>query len=141
MSILLITHDLGVVAEVAHRVVVMYAGKVVEQGGVRDVFERPQHPYTAGLLQSIPKLDGTATRLRPIEGNVPDASRFPNGCRFHPRCRFRLPRCSDVVPVLTPRRGLHVGEVPHASACFFRDEHPAADLLDDAPTRSGRGEQ
>ncbi|HEX4335557.1 MAG TPA: ABC transporter ATP-binding protein [Polyangiaceae bacterium] len=125
MAILLITHDLGVVAETAHRVVVMYAGRVVEQGTATDVFARPQHPYTAGLFRSLPRLD-TDEALRPIEGSVPDALRFPSGCRFHPRCPYAMPVCREKTPLLAPRGT--AGE-PHLSACFYVDEHPEADLF------------
>ncbi len=129
MSILLITHDLGVVAEVAHRAVVMYAGRVVEQASVLDLFDRPRHPYTAGLFQSLPSLGSQGhERLRPIPGNVPDALRLPSGCRFHPRCRFRVDRCSDVAPALRETLGEH-GDHPRHHACHYTDLHPRADLL------------
>ncbi len=111
MSVLLITHDLGVVAETAHRVVVMYAGKVVEQAGVEELFAGPRHPYTVGLLGSLPKLDGVGERLTPIEGNVPDARQMPSGCRFHPRCPLAQPRCESEEPPLE-------GEPAHRVACW-----------------------
>jgi oligopeptide/dipeptide ABC transporter ATP-binding protein len=132
MSILLITHDLGVVAETAHRVVVMYAGAVVERAFVDDLFERPRHPYTAGLFLSLPQLESET--LRPIEGTVPDALRLPPGCRFHPRCPFAMPVCREREPGLT-ERGLQA-ERPHVSACFYVDEHPDADLI--ALSKKGR---
>jgi peptide/nickel transport system ATP-binding protein len=125
MGILLITHDLGVVAETAHRVIVMYAGRVVEQGTATAIFARPRHPYTAGLFRSLPRLD-TDDALRPIEGTVPDALRFPGGCRFHPRCPYALPVCSERVPPLVERA---TGQEPHGSACFYVDEHPDVDLF------------
>ena len=128
MSILLITHDLGVVAEVAQRVVVMYAGNVVESAEVKDLFERPRHPYTAGLFHSIPRLHvEEEEELEPIEGNVPDALRFPSGCKFHPRCRFALERCSREDPTMRERGSAGPGS--HRSACWYVDEHPEADLL------------
>ena len=86
MSILMITHDLGVVAENADTVAVMYASRVVEFATVEDLFDRPSHPYTAGLFRSMPKLGGTAHRLETIAGNVPNPASFPCGCKFHPRC-------------------------------------------------------
>jgi oligopeptide/dipeptide ABC transporter ATP-binding protein len=134
MSILLITHDLGVVAETARRVVVMYAGAVVERAFVEDLFERPRHPYTAGLLLSLPQLEGDTETLRPIEGTVPDALRLPSGCRFHPRCPFAMPVCRERDPELSPRH--QDPERPHVSACFYVDEHPDADLV--ALSKKGR---
>jgi oligopeptide/dipeptide ABC transporter ATP-binding protein len=127
MSIVLITHDLGVVAETAERVVVMYAGTVVERATVLSLFAKPRHPYTAGLFLSLPSLDAGTAKLRPIEGTVPDAMHLPNGCRFHPRCPFALPICTEREPALTRREA--VGEPPHESACFYVDEHPGADLV------------
>ena len=133
MSIVLITHDLGVVAETAERVVVMYAGTVVERAAVLSLFERPRHPYTAGLFLSLPSHEESADRLRPIEGAVPDAMNLPSGCRFHPRCPLALPVCKEREPLLTLRG--KPGEPPHESACFYVDEHPDADLV--ALTRNG----
>ena len=101
MSILLITHDLGVVAENAQDVVVMYAGRVVERATVRDLFARPMHPYTRGLLESIPSAKPAASRrLRTIEGMVPDLRRLPAGCRFTDRCPMRIEKCSQEEPPL-----------------------------------------
>jgi peptide/nickel transport system ATP-binding protein len=103
-SILLITHDLGVVAENAQYVVVMYAGRVVERARVRDLFARPMHPYTRGLLDSVPRpgsLVGSKRRLRAIEGLVPDLRRLPPGCRFADRCPMRVERCTREEPELT----------------------------------------
>ncbi|MFT5089325.1 MAG: oligopeptide/dipeptide ABC transporter ATP-binding protein [Candidatus Latescibacterota bacterium] len=93
MAILMITHDLGVIAEVADRVAVMYAGQVVEYASTQDLFARPQHPYTRGLMQSIPHLEEKRDRLEIIEGMVPDARSFPSGCRFAPRCKLAEERC------------------------------------------------
>ncbi len=103
MSILLITHDLGVVAETCDDVAVMYGGRVVERGSVEDVFGSPQHPYTEALLQSIPMLGMTqAEPLRVIRGNVPNPLEWPKGCRFAPRCDYAFERCQTEVPPLFP---------------------------------------
>jgi len=102
MSIVLITHDLGVIAEMADEVAVMYAGKVVETAPVQAIFEDPQHPYTLGLLGSIPRIDADLERLLAIEGTVPPPFAFPPGCRFHPRCVFQAARCRAEVPSLRP---------------------------------------
>lgn len=93
MSVILITHDLGVVAEVCDRVVVMYASKVVETGDVRTIFHNPRHPYTLGLMNSIPKLGAEVERLEIIDGNVPNPTSFPSGCHFHPRCKYATENC------------------------------------------------
>ena len=103
MSILFITHDLGVVAEMADRVVVMYAGRAVEEGDVNDIFARPQMPYTLGLMNSIPRVDRAAEhqdRLEAIPGNVPNPLYLPEGCAFHPRCRFATDECKQAIPAL-----------------------------------------
>lgn len=92
-AILLITHDLGVVAEMADRVLVMYAGQVVEEASVTELFDHPKHPYTKGLLESIPKLDEEQKRLSQIKGIVPSSDEFPEGCRFAPRCKFATEEC------------------------------------------------
>ncbi len=99
-AIVLITHDLGVVAEMADDVAVMYAGQIVERAAVRDLFARPEHPYTVGLLGSIPRLDEKRERLPSIEGRVPDMSRPPPGCRFAARCPFVEPECRTTAPAL-----------------------------------------
>lgn len=99
LAVLLITHDLGVVAEVADRVAVMYTGKIVEQSPVGELFARPKHPYTEGLLRSVPKLTAEqvakAERLETIEGVVPSPTSLPPGCHFAPRCSHRMPRCTE----------------------------------------------
>jgi peptide/nickel transport system ATP-binding protein len=111
-AILLITHDLGVVAEFVDEVVVMYAGRVVERAAVRDLFRRPMHPYTEGLLRSIPRMTGTAHRLPQIAGAVPSPNAFPPGCRFHPRCALARPICGEMQPpLLEPEAG-------HLAACW-----------------------
>ena len=100
MAVLLITHDLGVVAETAERVVVMYAGKVVEEAPVRTLFHTPRHPYTEGLLRSIPRLDERRESLPVIDGMVPNLLDLPSGCRFHPRCPRAERRCREEAPAL-----------------------------------------
>lgn len=100
MSCIMITHDFGVVAEVADRVVVLYAGRVVEQAGTGELFVNPLHPYTRGLLKSIPDIDETGSRLHAIEGVVPDGFSLPRGCHFHPRCPECMPVCRDREPEL-----------------------------------------
>jgi peptide/nickel transport system ATP-binding protein len=101
-AIMLITHAMGVVAETAQRVAVMYAGKVVEEAPVEELFARPRHPYTQGLIRSIPRLDraGAKTRLQAIPGTVPSLADLPPGCRFAPRCPFAMPVCTRAVPPL-----------------------------------------
>lgn len=93
-SILLITHDLGVVAKMCQKVAVMYAGHVVEHGHLQHIYKNPKHPYTLGLLAATPKIGQTKDRLETIEGNVPDLSELPEGCLFHPRCEFRTNECA-----------------------------------------------
>jgi oligopeptide/dipeptide ABC transporter ATP-binding protein len=111
-AILLITHDLGVVAEMADRVVVMYAGQVVEQATVQDLFDMPQHPYTVGLLGAIPSIDGPRARLAAIDGMVPAATAMPAGCRFASRCPFADERCHREAPPLA------TVEPGHLSRCW-----------------------
>ena len=111
MSILFITHDLGVVAEIADRVVVMYAGRAVEEGDVDDIFADPQMPYTLGLMNSIPRVDKAAEhqeRLEAIPGNVPNPLYLPPGCSFHPRCRFVKDKCKEAIPPLEDTGGGHM---------------------------------
>ncbi|HUR36025.1 MAG TPA: ABC transporter ATP-binding protein [Vicinamibacterales bacterium] len=121
MAVILITHDLGVVAETADHVAVMYAGRVVEYCDVRSAFRKPLHPYTAGLQASLPKLGETQDRLRVIPGTVPNPARFPVGCRFHPRCPVAQNRCladPDLVAI----------EPGHLSRCFRAGEIAAGTL-------------
>ncbi|HEY1288663.1 MAG TPA: ABC transporter ATP-binding protein [Burkholderiales bacterium] len=111
-AIILITHDLGVIAELADDVIVMYAGQVVERCPVSALFAEPHHPYTIGLLGSIPRLDLAQQRLSAIEGTVPDAAAMPAGCRFHARCPFAVEKClSDAPPLGEIRKG-------HFAACW-----------------------
>jgi oligopeptide/dipeptide ABC transporter ATP-binding protein len=112
-SILLITHDLAVVAEVADKVCVMYAGVIVEQGPVREVFQRPLHPYAQGLLASIPRIDQPNKELSSIPGSVPDLINPPTGCRFHPRCPYAMPICKESRPPMT------LEGTDHHVACYL----------------------
>jgi peptide/nickel transport system ATP-binding protein len=116
MAVVLITHDLGVVAETCDHVVVMYAGKVVEQGTAEDIFYRPTHPYTKGLLNSIPSHSGDKVkrdRLETIPGLVPNLLRLPKGCRFQERCTRRQAKCSEAEPALEMK------STGHVAACYF----------------------
>jgi peptide/nickel transport system ATP-binding protein len=117
-AILLITHDLGVVAGVADRVVVMYAGRAVETGGIYNVFGHPRHPYTLGLLASLPRLDDRGReRLVPIPGSPPSMVHPPPACAFHPRCPFAREMCHEETPLLRPIEG-----TAQCSACHFAEE-------------------
>ena len=115
LSLLLITHDLGVVAETADRVAVMYGGRIVEEGPVRAIFREPQHPYTRGLLASMPGRS-TGRRLRAIEGSVPVLGAFPTGCAFHPRCPDRFEPCNG-----EPPQAYRVGEA-HTARCYLHTD-------------------
>jgi len=106
-AIILITHDLGVIAELADEVIVMYAGQVIERCAAPRLFSEPQHPYTVGLLGSIPQLHLDQERLSAIEGFVPDAAAMPAGCRFHPRCPFAVEKCFQEIPPLMEIRKDH----------------------------------
>jgi peptide/nickel transport system ATP-binding protein len=119
-SVMLITHDMGVIAETADRVCVLYAGRLAEIGGVRDVVKRPQHPYTAGLMAAIPSLgDALGARLAQIPGSMPRLGAIPDGCAFHPRCSFAFDRCIAERP---PLYATACGE----TACFLRDPQRVA---------------
>jgi len=112
MSVALITHDLGVIAEFADRVVVMYAGQVVESSPVEVLFTQPLHPYTQGLLAAIPRLDGDTGRLSSIPGSIPDPAQHVPGCRFSPRCPQALPECHVSAPALTEVDGRRLSRCP-----------------------------
>ncbi len=114
MAIILITHDLGIVAEMADEVAVMYSGRVVERAPGAAIFDDPQHPYTLGLLGSIPKIEDTRERLLAIEGTVPPPFDLPSGCRFHPRCVFADAACAAQDPPLREINGLHRVACLHA---------------------------
>lgn len=111
MAMVLITHDLGVVAETCDKVAIMYAGQIVEAGNIVDVYDNPKHPYTRGLFESIPKLDEDSERLIPIEGSISNAADLPTGCYFHPRCRYCQDICKQQQP---PQQG---GD--HKFMCHF----------------------
>ncbi|HWI51212.1 MAG TPA: ABC transporter ATP-binding protein [Symbiobacteriaceae bacterium] len=116
MSIVLITHDMGVAAEMADRIIVMYAGKIVEEGAVIDLFDNPKHPYTMGLLASIPGYNGVrGGRLHTIKGTIPNIAKMPPGCRFHPRCPYAMDSCMAQQPELKDQHG-------HRVACLRADE-------------------
>ena len=101
-AVMLVTHDMGVIAEIADRVAVMYAGRIVETGPTRDIIAAPRHPYTVGLMQSIPRIDGQRGRLNQIEGSMPRLDEIPSGCPFHPRCPHAFDRCRHERPDLLP---------------------------------------
>jgi peptide/nickel transport system ATP-binding protein len=127
-AIVIITHDLGVVAEVADDVLVMYAGNVVEEAEVHDLFNRPQHPYTWGLMGSLPRLEADVDRLTQIPGQPPSLLRPPSGCRFHPRCPYVMEVCKTTFPELEPV----AGDADHRQRCHLDQEtkdREAAKLL------------
>lgn len=117
-SVMLITHDMGVVAQAADRVAVMYAGRLVEVGPVEDVIRNPRHPYTQGLMGAIPNLAGKARRLTQIDGAMPRLSNIPAGCAFHPRCPRAMAQCHGEIPVLA-------GDGGHRAACWLSESTPA----------------
>ena len=130
LAVLLITHDLGVVAEVADRVAVMYTGKIVEESPVGELFARPRHPYTEGLLRSVPKLTAEHVarkeRLETIEGVVPSPTDLPPGCHFAPRCQYRIPRCTEgEIPLYDLERGVKVRCVLFDLAAAVTADHQA----------------
>jgi len=119
-TIILITHDLGVLADIADDIFVMYAGRVMERGPRRAVYRAPHHPYTAGLIEALPSRDRGRGRLRPIPGQPPSLIGPPPGCPFHPRCRYVFDRCRTERPPLAA-----VGPDGHSSACWLPADHPA----------------
>jgi peptide/nickel transport system ATP-binding protein len=127
-AIIIITHDLGVVAETADEVAVMYAAQVVEKGSVQGIFSRPHHPYTWGLLGSLPRIDADVERLVQIQGQPPSLLNPPRGCRFHPRCPYVMDVCRREEPELAPISY----SVDHFQRCFLDEEtkdREAAKLL------------
>ena len=107
-AMILISHDLGVVAQTCDRVAIIYAGRIVETGNLRDIYKNPKHPYTIGLLDSIPSLTKDAKRLKPIKGLMPDPTDLPTGCPFAPRCNYATAACSEAVPDLADRGNGHL---------------------------------
>ncbi len=139
LAVLLITHDLGVVAEVADRVAVMYTGRIVEESSVEELFARPKHPYTEGLLRSVPKLTSAsvarAQRLETIEGVVPSPTDLPPGCHFAPRCPYRIPRCTEEeIPLYNLESGAKVRcvlfDLAAAVAADHQQPNVSADYAD-----------
>ncbi|MED3689939.1 ABC transporter ATP-binding protein [Peribacillus butanolivorans] len=115
MGILLITHDLGVVAEICDRVIVMYAGRIVEEATAVELFENPKHPYTKGLIESAPKIGSKKDRLNSITGTVPNPNNMPKGCKFAPRCQLAMPICHEKEPEL-------MADGDHTMRCWLFDE-------------------
>ncbi len=130
MAMVFVSHDLGVVAEIADRVIVMYAGQVVESGTTDEIFSRPRHPYTEGRLRSIPRVSRKLPRLTTIAGSVPSPKRWPTGCRFHPRCPFAWQRCQRDAPSL-------LGRERH-SRCWLEEEPERRNGAADGPA-AGEG--
>jgi len=126
-AIVLITHDLGVVAETCENVLVMYGGNMVEYGTAREIFESPKMPYTMGLLESLPRLDQAGSRLVPIEGQPPNLLRMPQGCAFGPRCRYKMPICSEPVPLYDFGDG-------HVARCYLYDQRAEGQKTIPAPS-------
>ena len=117
VAMIIITHNLGVVARYADRVNVMYAGKIIETGTAEDIYHNPRHPYTIALLKSVPRLDQPrVAKLDPVQGQPPDLSKLDDGCSFRPRCRYATDKCAQAIPPLEAIDGVH------KSACFRRDE-------------------
>ena len=135
-ALILITHDLGVVAGMCETIHVMYAGRFVESGDRHELFARPRHPYTAGLLASVPRLDQPrGTALRPIRGSIRDLIPWPSGCAFAPRCDYRINRCTAATPELAPDRG-----GGHLLRCFNPVPSPEGEPAGRGP-RDGKGVQ
>ncbi|KAB1187489.1 MULTISPECIES: ABC transporter ATP-binding protein [Haloferax] len=132
MSIILITHDLGVVAGTCDRVAVAYGGRIVERAGVDDLFENPRHPYTRGLMRSIPRLTDDTDRLTPVEGDVPNLVNLPSGCSFHPRCPHATEECRKVDPEL---REVEPGR---EAACIRAKGYGSETVVEEEQTGRGR---
>ncbi|WP_409294583.1 ABC transporter ATP-binding protein [Peribacillus sp. SCS-26] len=115
-SVIMITHDMGVVAETADRVIVMYAGEIIEEGPVEEIFTEPKHPYTKGLLSSVPNVDDPDFSLNPIPGSLPSLNEQISGCRFHPRCPYAMEKCKVQPPDVTQ------GSNGHSVRCWLHEE-------------------
>lgn len=133
LAVLMITHDLGVIAETANSVVVMYAGKVVEYSSVKKIFKTPFHPYTLGLLSSIPKTVGEEKRLKAIKGIVPTLSSLPQGCSFHPRCEFADKKCQNEEPLIEK------ASKDHFVRCWHFKQVANLDQITSKAERKGNG--
>ena len=120
-SMLLITHDLGVVAQVCDRIAIMYAGEIVESGDIEEIYENPRHPYTIGLFESIPSLEENVEKLKPIKGQMPDPANLPEGCSFWPRCPYVQEQCKREAPNM-----VHLND-KHKVRCF-RAEKSAGEI-------------
>ena len=133
-AVIMITHDLGVVAETADDVIVMYAARIVERGPVRSIFNEPRHPYTWGLMGSLPRLDINVERLYQIPGQPPSLLNPPSGCRFHPRCAYAMPVCREKDPQLA----VTGGDPTHEQACHLDEETKSREAAHCRPV-DGRG--
>lgn len=120
-SVLMITHDLGIIAEMCDRVAVIYAGEVVEMGSLVHIFDETEHPYTKGLFDSLPNAAGSSRRLKPIQGLMPDPANLPQGCKFSPRCPYATKECMDTAPELTDVGGGHMVSCHH-HGCMQKKE-------------------
>ncbi|OXM13133.1 ABC transporter ATP-binding protein [Paenibacillus herberti] len=135
MSIIMITHDMGVAAEMADRIVVMYAGGIMEEGSVHEIFAKPSHPYTVGLLKSIPGFeDSHGEELYTIKGNIPRINELPTGCRFHPRCTHAMDICRKQEPGF-----FQLGQ-DHKAACWLYEEHGGDSIVSPAGAAIAHGE-
>ncbi|MGN7455239.1 ABC transporter ATP-binding protein [Paenibacillus pasadenensis] len=135
MAIILITHDMGVAAEVADRIVVMYAGGIMEEGSVEEIFAKPSHPYTVGLLKSIPGFEANdGNELYTIKGTIPRINQLPTGCRFHPRCEHAMDICRNQEPGF-----FQLGQ-DHKAACWLFEEHAAESKVSPARAAIEHGE-
>ena len=120
VGLIIITHDFGVIAETCDRVAVMYAGRIVEQAPVHEIFDRPRHPYTKALLESRPRADTKTERLKSIEGQPPSLTDLPQGCRFAPRCAYAIDKCVETYPTTT------VFGPSQIAVCWRSEEEPWA---------------
>ena len=121
-AMMLITHDLGVVAEICDKVAIMYAGEIVEYGTLEEIFEQTAHPYTIGLFNSLPSLEADVERLKPISGLMPDPANLPEGCKFHPRCPYATELCAKEVPTVTELTPGHICRCHYSQDAAFRSE-------------------
>jgi peptide/nickel transport system ATP-binding protein len=128
MSLIVVTHDMAVHAELVDRVAVMYAGNIIETASVGQIFHQPRHPYTQGLIAAIPRVGGERVRLKGIAGNAPSPRDWPSGCRFHPRCPYVMPVCPEIVPVLQPVDSADAtNDIPSLVACHLYPSGQRAD--------------